>query len=106
MKAFNRLGVLFILSAALGPACASMCAIRDQVAVVNAYEHIFVAQLMSAALSPDKTAIEATFEVEEVLKGQLRQVQRIRATFSDDNYTTKGALVDGANQLCRQEYIC
>ena len=41
--------------------------------------------------------VDATFTVEEVLKGNPNQVTAIRARFSDYNYGTDGAQVSGGN---------
>lgn len=58
--------------------------------MVAEYDHIFVAQVKSASLADDKRSIDATFEVETVLKGKPQDVTRIRSPFNDQNYQTDG----------------
>ncbi|OWQ87100.1 hypothetical protein CDN98_09570 [Roseateles terrae] len=58
--------------------------------MVAEYDHIFVAQVKSATLLDDKRGIEATFEVETVLKGNPQEVSRIRSPFNDQNYKAEG----------------
>jgi hypothetical protein len=93
MTSRRRLMALLLMVSATGPVWAMSCARQPLPGRVADHEHIFVAQVTSARLVADKQAIEASFEVEEVLKGHPEQLQVIRSSFTDHNYATQGALI-------------
>ena len=98
MSSSNVLAVLSLSIAMLGSAEAMSCAPGESVsAIVSASNHIFVAQIRTATLVADKQMVDATFTVEEVLKGDPNQVMAIRARFSDYNYSTDGPQISGGN---------
>ena len=98
MSSSNVLAALCLSIAMLGSAHAMSCAPGEPVsAIVSASDHIFVAQIKTSTLTPDKQMVDATFTVEEVLKGSPNQVTAIRVRFSDYNYSTDGAQVSGGN---------
>lgn len=83
---------------ALGTAHAMSCAPPESLSVVvSASEHIFVAQIKTSTLAANKQMIDATFTVEEILKGKPDQVAAIVARFSDYNYSTAGAQLPGGS---------
>jgi len=91
MSSVNVLAALSLSITILGSAHAMSCAPREPLgAIVSASDHVFVAQIKASTLAPDKQAVEATFAVEEVLKGNPYQVTAIRARFSDGNYGAEG----------------
>lgn len=85
-----RLLSVGLLAAALAPAWGMSCVRQPLPSMVAEYDHIFVAQVKSATLMEGKTSVEATFEVETVLKGQPARVSGIRSAFSDGNYQSDG----------------
>lgn len=85
-----RLFSVGVLAAAIAPAWGMSCARQPLLSLVAEYDHIFVAQVKVATLLNDKTSIDASFEVETVLKGQPKQVSVIRSPFSDYNYQSDG----------------
>jgi hypothetical protein len=78
------------MAAAIVPAWGMSCFRQPLPSMVAEYDHIFVAQVKSATLADDKRSIEATFEVETVLKGTPQEVSRIRSPFNDQNYKAEG----------------
>ena len=98
MHSANLLAALPLSFAMLGSAHAMSCAPRDPInAIIVASDHIFVAQIKTATLASDQQSVDATFTVEEVLKGNPDRVVAIRARFSDYNYSTAGAQLSGGN---------
>ena len=98
MHSTSVLAALSLSIAMLGSAHAMSCAPGEPIgAIVSASDHIFVAQIRTSTLAVDKQMVDATFTVEEVLKGNPNQVTAIRARFSDYNYSTDGSQVSGGN---------
>jgi hypothetical protein len=54
--------------------------------LVETSKHIFVAKIKAAALSPDGKWVDATFDAEEVIKGEPAKVPSIRTPFTESNY--------------------
>lgn len=90
MHSAFRLFSACALAAAFVPAWGMSCFRQPLPSMVAEYDHIFVAQVKSARLMDDKRSIEATFEVETVLKGTPQEVSRIRSPFNDQNYKAEG----------------
>ena len=98
MNPTHHLLALPLLLGVLSSAHAMSCVPNQPLtSLVSATENVFVAQIKTATLSADKAMVEATFEVEEVLKGSANQVSSVQARFSDYNYSTDGALISGRN---------
>jgi hypothetical protein len=99
MSSTNSLPAVSLSIAMLGSAHAMSCAPSDPVsAIVSASDHIFVAQIRTSTLAADRQMVDATFTVEEVLKGNPNQVKAIQTRFSDYNYnSTDGSQVSGGN---------
>ena len=99
MSPIPTLVVLSLLLGELGAAHAMSCSpLPAMDKAISDAKHVFVAQVRTAALSADKRWVEATFDVEEVLKGDPNQVSQIRWEFNDYNYgAADGALVSGSD---------
>lgn len=88
--------LLFLLglpSTSYACSCASPPPLSER---LNSSKHVFVAQVRSSTLSADGKWIEATFEVEEPLKGDPRKVPSIKLQFTETNYR----LPRGLNVSC------
>lgn len=98
MNALHHFAAVPLLLGAICSAHAMSCAPKEPLtSLVSASDHVFVAQIKTATLSADKAMVEATFEVEEILKGSAQKVSTIQAQFSDYNYSTDGPQVSGGN---------
>ena len=98
MNTTHHLAALPLLLGVLTSAHAMSCAPNQPLtSLVSATDHVFVAQIKTATLSADKAMVEATFEVEEVLKGSAHQVSAVQARFSDYNYSADGSQISGGN---------
>ena len=98
MSSTTFFAAFFLSFAMLGSGHAMSCAPSEPVtAIVSASDHIFVAQIRTSTLAVDKQMVDATFTVEEVLKGNPNQVTAIQSRFSDYNYRTDGSQVSGGN---------
>ena len=99
MGPIKILSALSLLLGELGAAYAMSCSPPPPIGTaISDAKHVFVAQVRTAALSADKRWVEATFDVEEVLKGDPNQVPQIRWEFNDYNYgAADGALISGSD---------
>ena len=87
MKTYSFLGSLFLFLSLSAATYAASCPPSPTLTeLVSSSTHVFVAQVASATLSADRKWIDATFHVEEALKGDPVKVPSVRATFTETNF--------------------
>jgi len=86
-----RHGISLLASLLAFPAASLACSClppKSLADLVSGSKHVFIARITQSTLAPDKSWIEASFEVEEEFKGEPSKVPSIKARISGHDYTS------------------